>query len=127
MTQSAPELLNRGRLAERALAYREQPELRSALASVPPAAMQTLLGAVQRAASLAEIEIVIRYQQARAQKDWSLKLVEQIWKDLKTSADSVSGDREKARAATDQLSLIARVHRVVRGDGEANQRREEDE
>jgi len=107
---------NTGNMARRALAYKDNASLRQALAQVTPSAMQTLLGAIQHAGSLEEIEIVIRYQQARERRKWSGALVEQILQDLRTSAEGEPTDQTRANVAARQLGLIARVQRAVSED-----------
>lgn len=107
---------HRGAMAQRALVYLNDAALSRQLARMNRAAVQTLLGAVQRATSMDEIEIILRYQQARAR--WDRELVERLLRDMRTSAEGAKGQpgdmyEVRARLAAEQLSLIARVHRVV--------------
>lgn len=102
-----------GAQAQRALRYLNEDQLKRPLSQLNTTAMQTLLGAVQRAGSLEEIEIVLRYQQARDPRAWPRELVDPLLKDMKTSAEGHALDRDKVKAAATQLALIARVQRVV--------------
>lgn len=110
-----------GPQAKRALKYLEDAKLKAPLSQLNATAMQTLLGAVQRAGSLDEIEIILRYQQARDPRGWAAALVDQLLADLRVSAEKVTEDKDKVKAAAQQLGLIARVHRVVEDRGERGQ------
>lgn len=109
-----------GAQAQRALRYLNEDQLKRPLSQLNTTAMQTLLGAVQRAGSLEEIEIVLRYQAARSREAnrsedgrYQPDLEKRLLKLLSDAGQGKSGARQQAEAAAEQLAMIARVHRII--------------
>lgn len=100
-------------LARRALELFNDGALRQAMVSVELSAFRTLLAAFDQAGSLAEQEIVLRYQAARYRDKWDNALVERLLKLARESAAKGASDRDQARAAARQLGYVVRLHRVA--------------
>jgi hypothetical protein len=134
MSQSKSERSPRASMAERALKLLDEPH-KGQLAKVKRAGLRTLLGAVQRAGSLEEIEIVLRYQQTRSQErgsredgELTVDLMRHLMELFKTAARERGGsDLQQAQAAAEQFSLIARVHTVVTAGEQRRGAQEDDE
>jgi hypothetical protein len=93
---------------------------KSGLASIDVTAMRTLLAAASQAGSAEEIEIIVRYQQARFRDRWDGAFIDQLLAVLKevgdaAKTDAATDDKDSAaaKAIADQLGLIARVHRFA--------------
>lgn len=113
----------RQEMAKQALALMEHTKLGPALSEVTRAGIQTLLGAVQRAGSLEEIEIVLRYQAARSREAnrsedgrYHADLEKRLLELLYAAGKPAKTAREQAAAAGEQLAMIARVHRILTAD-----------
>lgn len=119
MSQTSTDHALRARMAEHALSLYEDPIFKAHLKKVDKARMKTLLGAVLRAGSFEEIEEVVRDQAGRGPDPrrsddmWSPELVARLLKIMREAADMEHNDRQKARAAAEQLSLVARIHGVT--------------
>lgn len=108
-------------LARRALDLYEDRAFKRALVGVDPTQMRTLYAAFEKACSLDEQEIVLRYQAARLRDKWDPKLVEKLLALFRLAAKEAGGDEgERARAAARQLGLIVRVHRIACEEGKAS-------
>ena len=120
----------RGDMARAALGLLEDNKKRRALAGVDPSSVRTLLAAAQQACSLEELEIILRYQQARLRGGWTEEVVGAISMACTKAADAIctgdlstaDADRARACAAAEQLALIARVHRVAHAEVEGQGR-----
>lgn len=116
--------MQRQQMAKQALAFLDDQKLKPLLGDVGRAGIQTLLGAVQRAGSLEEIEIVLRYQAARSREGsrpgedgrYHPELERHLVTLLRAASGKETDPAIQARAAADQLAMIARVHRVITAD-----------
>lgn len=112
-------------LARKALDLFNDGSLRRALVNVERSAFRTLLAAFEQSGSLAEQEIVLRYQAARDRSKWDHALVERLLKLARDSATKGASDREQARSSARQLGYVVRLHRVAQeqDDGQRGGRR----
>lgn len=101
----------RARMARRALELLQKEE--RALGSVTTSGIKTLMGAIRHAVCLEEVDLLLRYQQARDPEKWTARLVQGLWDCFRECAEGCTTDEEKVAAVRDQLGYIAWAQRVA--------------
>lgn len=123
-------------LARRAKAFvLDCKEVKGALEELAPTALRTILGAANDAFCIAELELILRYQQGRDIAKWPESLVGGLLlefqgciKDSATAtafAQESDRDRAEVRLAVLFLGNVVRLHRYVYEIRQA-QRRQQD-
>lgn len=120
---------SRAAKAREAVSFLEKGKGREVLSTISKTGMRNLVSVAQAASSLDEIELTIRYQQARSgekkNERWHPETSEVLINVIRKAAQGVQGDsdeahRARALAAAEVLGLIARAHRVIHEQNRAS-------